>query len=332
MLITWLERCQKRKGRQGEKGIARSLKHHGTVHGQPYRGGKLFPNRRLSSVNNGLIAGLSTHHNQSENKTRSEGEAGEILGGRLNLHGNVVLKSWNFVSSAWGAQIVSLHFFLYFWQEVGRRNQGRSQKGRCHFVLLHLLLTLSFVWAMGDPAVNPCPSERTRPCRNVQRGDHKALKGTHLCAWKQQWPEDSERCVIRGTEFLPSSLWLCNSSVSFVPFLQPAGTLWGSWAAFQAAELKPGGGQGCPASALALLDCGVPGSLVKNCLELCGIKWEERKRVHFCRKKKKKRSFVSGLIYLTPSQRCSFTYGLVFILVYGKKITILRCQSIPFQK
>lgn len=194
----WLERCQKRKGRQGEKGIARSLKHHGTVHGQPYRGGKLFPNRRLSSVNNGLIAGLSTHHNQSENKTRSEGEAGEILGGRLNLHGNVVLKSWNFVSSAWGAQIVSLHFFLYFWQEVGRRNQGRSQKGRCHFVLLHLLLTLSFVWAMGDPAVNPCPSERTRPCRNVQRGDHKALKGTHLCAWKQQWPEDSERCVIRG--------------------------------------------------------------------------------------------------------------------------------------
>lgn len=37
-------------------------------------------------------------------------------------------------------------------------------------------------------------------------------------------------------------------------------------------ELKPGGGQVCPASALALPSCGVPGRLLKNCLELCGIK------------------------------------------------------------
>lgn len=67
-------------------------------------------NRRLSSVNNGLIAGLSTQHNQSENKTRSEGEAGEILGGRVNLHRNVVLKLLKlFVSSVRGTQTVSLN-------------------------------------------------------------------------------------------------------------------------------------------------------------------------------------------------------------------------------
>lgn len=92
------------------------MKHLKTVHEQPYRGRKLFPiNRRLSSVNNGLIACLSTHHDQSENKTKSEGEAGEILGGRVNSHGNVVLKALKlFVSSARGTQIVSLHFFPFF--------------------------------------------------------------------------------------------------------------------------------------------------------------------------------------------------------------------------
>jgi len=54
-----LERWQKAKGKQCANEITRSLKYLKTVHGQLYRGGKLFPiNPRLSSVNNGLIAGL----------------------------------------------------------------------------------------------------------------------------------------------------------------------------------------------------------------------------------------------------------------------------------
>lgn len=329
MLITWSERCQKSKGRQGEKEIARSLKHHETVHGQPCREGKLFPNRRLSSVNNGLIAGLSTHHNQSENKTRSEGEAGEILGGRLNLHGNVVFKVLKLCEFSLRCSNSFTSFLSVFLARSREKEARKEPEGEVSFCppssSTHLVLCLGH----GRPSCKslsllkgPDLAEMSREVTLKHSRGLSALCMEAAMAW-------GLREVIRGTVFLPSSLWLCNSSVSSVPFLQPAGTLWGSWAPFQAAELKPGGGQDCPASALALPDCGVPGSLVKNCLELCGIKWAGGKRVHFCWKKI--RSFVSGLIYLTPSQRCSFTYGLVFILVFGKKIIIHRCQPIPFQ-
>lgn len=143
------------KRRGGCKWDCKELEISQKNHGQLYKGGKLLQIKpRLSSVNNGLIARLWMHHNQSENKTWSWGETGEIFVGRVTLHGNVILNVLKlFVNSDWGTQMVSLSFFPFF---LARRQGERKPEGGSVISSSFIFyLFFAFVWDLGYSALNP---------------------------------------------------------------------------------------------------------------------------------------------------------------------------------